>query len=339
MRRRLGGRSLQAIGLGCMNVSWAYAAPPSPEEAARLLNLALDLGYEHLDTARLYGVGKNEELLGAAVSHRRREFFLASKTGLFAEGTKRWVDCRPETIKAECEKSLRALRTDHIDLYYLHRRDFTVPIEDSAGAMAELVREGKIGGYGLSEMSAATLRKAHAVHPVTAVQTEYSLWTRNPELGVLDTARELRVALVAFCPLARGVLANGVRHPHTLGEKDLRRGHPRFNAENWPRNLALADAYNVIAAEQRVPPAQLSLAWVLSRGDHVHAIPGTTNLAHLGENIARSDWRPDGEVLARLDALINERTVSGPRYAAAMQAMMDTEEFAYIPERNVVRAD
>lgn len=327
MKRALGGHAIEATGLGCMNVSWAYAAPPPPEEAARLLNLALDLGYRHFDTARLYGGGKNEELLGTAVSHRRGEFFLASKMGLFADGGKRWVDCRPETIKAECEKSLKALRTDRIDLYYMHRRDFTVPIEESAGAMADLVREGKIGGYGLSEMSAETLRKAHAVHPVTAVQAEYSLWTRNPELGVLDATRELGVALVAFSPLARGVLANGVRDPEALGEKDLRRGHPRFDARNWPRNLALADAFNAIAAEQGVAPAQLSLAWVLSRGDHVHVIPGTTNPAHLEENIARPDWRPAVEVLERLDHLINHETVSGPRYPAAMQATMDTEDF------------
>lgn len=327
MKRALGGCSREAIGLGCMNVSWAYAAPPPPEQAARLLNLALDLGYRHFDTARLYGGGENEKLVGTALSHRRREFFLASKMGLFAEGGKRWVDCRPETIKAECEKSLKALRTDRIDLYYMHRRDFTVPIEESCGAMADLVREGKIGGYGLSEMSAETLHKAHAVHPVTAVQTEYSLWTRNPELGVLDATRELGVALVAFSPLARGVLANAVRDPQALEEKDLRRGHPRFNAENWPKNLALADAFNAVAAEQGVAPAQLSLAWVLSRGDHVHVIPGTTSPAHLEENIGRLDWRPDDEVFARLDHLINHETVSGPRYPATMQATMDTEEF------------
>lgn len=327
MKRALGGRSVEAIGLGCMNVSWAYAAPPPPEEAARLFNLALDLGYRHFDTARLYGGGKNEALLGTAIAHRRGEFFLASKMGLFAEGGKRWVDCRPETIKAECEKSLTTLRTDHIDLYYMHRCDFAVPIEDSAGAMADLVREGKIGGYGLSEMSAATLRKAHAVHPVTAVQSEYSLWTRNPELGVLEATRELGVTLVAFSPLARGVLANGVRDPQALDDKDLRRSHPRFNDENWPRNRALADAFNLVAEDQGVTPAQLSLAWVLSRGEHVHVIPGTANRAHLEENIARPDWRPDQEVLAKLGALINHRTVSGPRYPAAMQATMDTEEF------------
>jgi aryl-alcohol dehydrogenase-like predicted oxidoreductase len=325
--RKLGGQDRNPVGLGCMNVSWAYAAPPPPQEAAKLLHLALDLGYNHLDTARLYGGGKNELLIGETLKSRRSEFYLASKMGIFADGDRRYVDCKPETIRREVDISLKALQTDHIDLYYMHRRDFTVPIEDSAGAFADLIAEGKLGGYGLSEFSADTLRKAHAIHPVTAVQTEYSLWTRNPELGVLTTTAELGVALVAFSPLARGFLADAVRDPAALEDKDLRRTHPRFNAENWPRNLRLAQAFNAIAAEQGVTPAQLSLAWVLSRGDHIHVIPGTTNPQHLSDNIARADWRPDDAVLAQLDALINRHTVSGPRYPAAMQATMDTEEF------------
>ena len=325
--RKLGGQDRNPVGLGCMNVSWAYAAPPPPQEAAKLLHLALDLGYNHLDTARLYGGGKNELLIGETLKSRRSEFYLASKMGIFADGDRRYVDCKPETIRREVEVSLKALQTDHIDLYYMHRRDFTVPIEDSAGAFADLIAEGKLGGYGLSEFSADTLRKAHAIHPVTAVQTEYSLWTRNPELGVLATTAELGVALVAFSPLARGFLADAVRDPAALEDKDLRRTHPRFNAENWPRNLRLAQAFNTMAAEQGVTPAQLSLAWVLSRGDHIHVIPGTTNPQHLADNIARADWRPDDAVLAQLDALINRHTVSGPRYPAAMQATMDTEEF------------
>jgi len=327
MKRLLAGREVGPIGLGCMNLSWAYAAPPAPEQAERLLHHALDLGYQHLDTARLYGGGSNEKLIGRSLKGRRQEFYLASKTGLFAEGDKRWVDCRPETVRRGVETSLEALQTDHIDLYYLHRRDFTVPIEETAGALGDLVREGKIGGYGLSEMSAETLRRAHATFPVTAVQTEYSLWTRNPEIAVLEATRELGVALVAFSPLARGVLANGVRDPAALEPKDLRRRHPRFDAENWPINLALADAFNAIAAEQGVAPAQLALAWVLSRGPHVHVIPGTTNKAHLAENIGRLGWVPDQAVLDRLDALINRHTVAGPRYPAAMQKTMDTEEF------------
>ncbi len=326
-KRMLGSASLLPVGLGCMNLSWAYAAPPSPDEAARLLNHALDLGYQHFDTARLYMAGANEELLGKALQGRRNAYTLASKTGLFADGAKRWVDCSPETIISTCEASLKALGTDHIDLYYMHRRDFNVPLEDSAGAMARLIEAGKIGGYGLSEMSAQSLRTCHAVHPVAAVQVEYSLWTRNPEIANLQATRDMGVALVAFSPLSRGVFANGVRDPASLGEADIRRGHPRFNAENWPRNLALADAFNAIAAEQGVTAAQLSLAWVLSRGDHVHVIPGTGNEAHLAENIAQWQWQPDRAVLDRLDALINQHTVSGPRYPAAMQATMDSEEF------------
>ncbi|RIV83765.1 aldo/keto reductase [Aurantiacibacter xanthus] len=327
VKRPLVGRSISPIGLGCMNLSWAYAAPPTQEDSARLLNRALDLGYEHLDTARLYANGGNETLLGEALKGRRAEFFLASKTGLFAEGTKRWVDCSPATIRRSCEESLKALRTDFIDLYYLHRRDFTVPIEEWAGAMGELVREGKIGGYGLSEMSAETLRTAHAVHPVAAVQVEYSLWTRNPEIAMLSASRELGVALVAFSPLGRGVFANGVRDPSTLGEHDIRRGHPRFSAQNWPINLSLAESFNLVAARQGVSPAQLALAWVLSRGEHVHAIPGTSKLEHLGENIGRPGWRPDQAVLDELDGLINQRTVAGPRYPDAMQKTMDSEDF------------
>lgn len=328
MKRVLGGRAVGAIGLGCMNVSWAYGTPPAPEEAARLFHRALDLGYDHFDTSRLYGGGRNEALIGDALAGRRGEFFLASKMGLFAQGDRRWVDCRPETIRAEVEKSLAALRTDCIDLYYMHRRDFTVPIEDSAGAMADLVTAGKIRGYGLSEVSADTLRRAHAVHPVTAVQNEYSLWTRNPELGVLDATRDLGVALVAFSPLGRGALAGAVRDPGALEDSDLRRGQPRFDAENWPRNLALVDAFAAIAVEQGVTPAQLALAWVLSRGDHVHVIPGTANPDHLAENIARADWQADADVLAQVDALINHATVAGPRYPAEMQATIDAEDFA-----------
>ena len=328
MKRSLAGRQLNPIGLGCMGLSHGYGMPPSPEEAERVLHAALDLGYDHIDTARLYGAGRNEELIGRALKGRRDQYFLASKTGIIIDGPKRLTDCRPETLQREVEISLKALQTDHIDLYYLHRRDFKVPIEDSIGALAELVRQGKIGAIGVSEMGAETIRRGHAVHPIAAVQTEYSLWTRNVEIAVLETCRELGIALVAFSPLARGVLANGLRDPETLREDDIRYTHPRFNTENWPKNLALVDGFNAIAADQGVTPAQLSLAWVLSRGDHVHAIPGTTNQAHLTQNVARRDWRPEPAVLARLGTLINQQTVAGPRYAAPMQRTIDTEEFA-----------
>jgi aryl-alcohol dehydrogenase-like predicted oxidoreductase len=325
--RSLAGKQVQPIGLGCMSLSWGYGEAPAPDDAARLLHRALDLGYDHLDTARLYGVGKNEELLGTALKGRRGEFFLASKTGIIVDGDKRRVDCSPAAIKAEAERSLALLQTDQIDLYYLHRRDFQVPIEESIGAMAELVRQGKIGAIGLSEMSAETLRRAHAVHPVAAMQTEYSLWTRNVEIAVLEATRELGVALVAFSPVGRGVLANGLRDPAVLQKGDIRFPMPRFQPENWPHNLALIDRFNALAAAHQVTPAQLSLAWVLSRGSHVLAIPGTANPDHLAENFARRDWALPAALVAELDALINQQTVAGPRYAAPMQRTIDTEEF------------
>jgi aryl-alcohol dehydrogenase-like predicted oxidoreductase len=327
-QRTIGGHSLPPIGLGCMSLSWAYGTPPSEPEGIALLHRALDLGYRHFDTARLYGLGANEVLLGKAFKGRWHEVFIASKMGIIVEPTRRTIDCKPATIRAEVDKSLTALGTDHIDLYYMHRRDVTVPIEESVGAMADLITEGKIGGIGLSEMSAETLRKAAATHPIAAVQTEYSPWTRNPELGVLDATRDLGTALVAFSPVARGVLAGGLRDPATLVEKDIRRAMPRFSPENWPTNRALVDGFEVLAAEQGVTPAQLALGWVLSRGPHVHVIPGTASLAHLAQNAATGDWRPTPATIAAIDALINQRTVAGPRYDAATQRAIDTEEFA-----------
>ncbi|MEH6826752.1 aldo/keto reductase [Parasphingorhabdus sp.] len=327
-KRSINGRSINPVGLGCMSLSWAYGVPPSEEDAARLLHQALDLGYDHLDTANIYGLGHNETLIGNALHGRRKEFFLATKMGLIIDGAKRGVDCSPAAIRKCVEESLTRLQTDFIDLYYMHRRDFDVPIEESVGAMAELIKEGKIGSIGLSEMSAETLRKAAAVHPIAAVQTEYSLWTRNPEIAVLETCRELGTTLVAFSPVARGVLANGVRDVDALAEKDLRRNMPRFNEENWPKNLGLVDQFNAIAAEEGVSPAQLSLAWVLSRGEHVVAIPGTASIAHLEENLARWDWQISAATEARLDALINQTSVAGPRYGELIQQTIDTEEFA-----------
>ena len=327
-RRQINGRSVNPVGLGCMSLSWAYGTPPAEDYAVQLLNRALDVGYDHLDTANIYGLGHNETLLGKALKGRRKEFFLATKMGIVVDGPRRGVDCKPETIKACVEQSLERLQTDHIDLYYMHRRDFSVPIEDSMGAMADLVQAGKIGAVGLSEMSADTLRRAHATHPVAAVQTEYSLWTRNPEIAVLETCRELGVTLVAFSPVGRGVLANGVRDMAALPEKDLRHTMPRFNADNWPKNLALIDAFNAVAAREGVTPAQLSLAWVHSRGDHVVSIPGTASIPHLEENFARWDWDLPASVAAELDSLINQHTVAGPRYGPMIQQTIDTEEFA-----------
>lgn len=327
-KRRIADRMVNPVGLGCMSLSWAYGVPPSEADATQLLNRALDLGYDHLDTANIYGLGHNETLIGNALKGRRSDFFLATKMGIVVDGPRRGVDCAPATIRRCVEESLTRLQTDHIDLYYMHRLDRSVPIEDSMATMAELVREGKIGAVGLSEMSATTLRRAAAVHPVAALQTEYSPWTRESEIAVLDACRDLGTTFVAFSPVGRGVFAGGVRDVDALVEKDLRRTMPRFSPENWPRNLALIDAFEAIAAGQGVTPAQLSLAWVLSRGDHVVAIPGTASMGHLEENIARWDWVISAEIAAQIDALINQNSVAGPRYAGFIQATIDTEEFA-----------
>jgi aryl-alcohol dehydrogenase-like predicted oxidoreductase len=326
--RTINGHDVNPIGLGCMSLSWAYGTPPSPEDGAKLLHRALDLGYNHLDTARIYGEGKNETLIGNALKDRRKEFFLASKTGIFVDGTTRRIDCRPEMIRGAIEESLRLLQTDHIDLYYLHRRDFGTPIEDSVGELARAVESGKIGSIGLSEMSADTLRKAAAIHPIAAMQTEYSPQTRNPEIAVLEACKEVGTTFVAFSPVGRGSLCGTLRDPAALPNGDLRKSWPRFVGENWAKNLELIDAFGAIATGAGVTAAQLALGWVLAKGDHIVAIPGTANIAHLEENIARPDWHPDEATIAKIDTLINRETVAGPRYTPAMQATIDTEEFA-----------
>ncbi|MFM9935955.1 MAG: aldo/keto reductase [Novosphingobium sp.] len=326
-RRTIAGRETNPIGLGCMSLSWAYGTPPTDEDGKRLLARALDLGYDHLDTARIYGLGHNETLIGKALSGQRDRFFLASKTGIIVDGKARRIDCKPETIRSALETSLQLLKTDHIDLYYLHRRDFTVPIEESVGALGELVREGKIGAIGLSEMSSETVRRAHAEHPIAALQTEYSPMTRNPEISVLETCRELGITFVAFSPVCRGLLVNDLPDPAEMPKGDIRPGMPRFQGENWTRNLALARNFAALAAREGVTAAQLALGWVLSRGSHVVAIPGTARQDHLAENIARWDWEPSAALVAEVDTLINHQTVAGHRYGPVMQATIDTEEF------------
>src|SRR4051794_18038806 len=304
MRRSLCGRHIFAIGLGCMNLSHAYGTPPTREAARSLLESALELGIDHFDTAALYGFGRNEELLGEVLGPVRERFLLASKCGLSGVDGKRVIDGRPATLKRTCEEALRRLRTDRIDLYYLHRWDKQVPIEESIGALADLVRAGSIRAIGLSEVSAQTLRRAHAVHPIAAVQSEYSLWTRNPELRLLDTCRELGVALVAFSPLGRGFLAGAVRDPSALTEKDLRRGMPRFQPPHLAQNLDVLDRFTKIAIRTGCTPAQLALAWVLARGRHVIPIVGTTSLDHLRENIAAAALRLSPAVIAEADACV-----------------------------------
>lgn len=327
-KRILAGRPVNPIGLGCMGLTHGYGDPLPEDQGAEVLLKALDLGYDHFDTARLYGAGKNEQLLGRTLAGRRSEFLLASKMGIIVDEGPRRIDCKPETIRRECEKSLVALGVDHIDLYYMHRHDYTVPIEDSMGAMAELVAEGKIGAVGLSEMNAATLRRAHAVHPVAAMQNEYSPWTRNVEIAVLEACRELGVALVAFSPVGRGALTGTLRDIAHLPERDLRHPMPRFIGENWQSNLQLIDAFVALAERAGVTAAQLSLGWVLAHGDHVHAIPGTTRLDHLAQNIARADWLPDAALVAQVDALFTPSAVAGHRYPEAQRSQVETEEYA-----------
>jgi aryl-alcohol dehydrogenase-like predicted oxidoreductase len=326
--RPINGRPTNPIGLGCMSLSWAYGPRPDDAYGIALLHRAIELGYDHFDTARLYGQGHNETLVGQALRGRRDKVFLASKMGIFASGERRGIDCKPATIREQLEVSLRLLQTDHIDLYYMHRRDFTVPIEESVGAMADLIKEGKMGAIGLSEMSADTLRRAAAVHPIAAMQTEYSPWTRQAEIAVIEACRDLGTTFVAFSPVGRGALANGVADPAALETGDLRPGMPRFQGANWAHNRALIDRFNALAAREGVTPAQLSLAWVLAKGDHIVAIPGTKNIAHLEENMARHDWAIAPALVAEVDALINHRTVAGHRYSAMMQATIDTEDFA-----------
>jgi aryl-alcohol dehydrogenase-like predicted oxidoreductase len=311
-----------------MNVSWAYGTPPAHEDCVALLNQALDLGYDHLDTARIYGAGKNEALIAEALKGRRNEFFLASKCGIVVEGPKRGVDCSPEAIRTAIETSLRTLGTDHIDLYYMHRFDPKVPIADSVGEFTRAIEAGKIGAYGISEWSSAHIREAHAVHPVGAVQTEYSLWTRNVELGVLDTCKALGIPFVAFSPVGRGALCGELKDASTLEEQDLRTKMPRFNAENWPKNLTLIEQFAALAEQAGVTPAQLALKWVLSRGDNVHVIPGTTNPQHLTDNYQAAHIEVSQSVLDQAGKLINHDTVAGHRYHDAIKPTIDTEEFA-----------
>jgi aryl-alcohol dehydrogenase-like predicted oxidoreductase len=331
-QRTLAQAQVYPIGLGCMNLSHAYGQPPAPAAAAGVLLRAFELGVRHFDTAALYGFGANEELIGRTLAPYRRQLILASKCGMHGvagpTGMRRVIDGRPQTLRQTCEAALERLQTDVIDLYYLHRWDKQVPIEESVGALAELKRQGKIRAIGLSEVSAATLRRAHAVHPIAAVQTEFSLCTRNAEIAVLEACRELGTAVVAFSPLARGFLTGRMPDVARLDAKDIRRFMPRYSPEAHAVNSRLLDEYLGIATEAGCTPAQLALAWLLNRGPHVHAIPGTTDVQHLQENIAGGQVRLTPALATRLDALINRRTISGARYNAATQAEIDTEEFA-----------
>jgi len=330
-QRPLGPFTVTAIGLGCMNLSHAYGTPPSPEQGERLLLAALDAGVTLFDTAALYGFGANEKLLGQVLKPHRSRFTLASKGGMagvaFADGVKRVIDGSPLAIRRDCENSLRNLQADVIDLYYLHRWDKQVPIEDSVGAMAELVRAGKVRAVGLSEVSATTLRKAHAVHPIAAVQTEYSLWSRNAEIAVLQACKDIGAAFIAFSPVARGFLCDAPLDIDALPAKDIRRGMPRFAPDNYAANRKLLPAYRQLAQDAGCTPAQLALAWLLHKAPHIIPIPGTTRIDHLQEDLAAAQVQLSLDTVAAVEALINQNTVTGLRYNPQSLSEVDTETF------------
>jgi aryl-alcohol dehydrogenase-like predicted oxidoreductase len=324
--RRLGrnGPRVSALGLGCMGISQSYGRPDEAEGRATIAR-ALELGVTFFDTADIYGPFTNETLVGAALRDHRDEVVLATKCGLVpgATGGGNRIDGSPEHIRAACDASLKRLGVGTIDLYYLHRVDSKIPIEESVGAMAALVAEGKVRHLGLSEVSGPTLRRAHAVHPITAVQSEYSLWTRDPEDGVLPVCRELGVGFVPFSPLGRGFLSGSVRTLDGLPPHDFRRGLPRFQEENLRRNLELADRLAEVARAKGCTPAQLALAWVLGQGDDIVPIPGTKRRAYLEENVAAVDLTLSSADRANLEAAIPKGSAAGGRYAPEAMAQVD----------------
>lgn len=324
--RKLGNLEVSAIGLGCMSMSQAYGKADTAE-SERALKRALEVGYTFLDTASIYGVGHNESLIGRVLKDHRDQFVLASKCGIIVDDQgRRGVDGRPEAIERTCEESLRRLQTDVIDLYYLHRRDPKVPIEDSVGALAGLVSAGKIRTIGLSEVSSRTLRRAHAVHPITAVQSEYSLWTRDPETRVLETCAELGVGFVPFSPLGRAFLSGQIADMSDLEENDMRRSMPRFQGENFRKNLALLRELSTLAADNRCTMAQLSLAWLLAQGETLVPIPGTKHVRYVEENAAAAELEITEGDLKRAGEIISAETISGDRYAKTQMISLDPEE-------------
>lgn len=311
------GPTVGAIGFGCMGLSDFYN-PERRSDAAgiEVLHRALELGVTMLDTADMYGPHSNERLVGKAIAGRREQVFLATKFGIVRQpdGTRRGVSGRPEYVRESCEGSLQRLNVETIDLYYMHRMDPNVPIEDTVGAMADLVKAGKVRYLGLSEASAATIKRAHAVHPITALQTEYSLWTRDPEDAVLPVCRKLGIGFVAYSPLGRGFLSGRLRSVNDFDVGDYRRTSPRFEGENFAANLALVDKVEEIAREKHVTAAQLALAWLVAQGWDVVPIPGTTSIERLSENVAAAEIDLDSITLERIAAVMPQGIASGGRY-------------------------
>ncbi|MBR0557375.1 aldo/keto reductase [Ciceribacter sp. L1K23] len=326
--RTLGSLSVSSLGLGCMGMSHGYSPTGDDVSSTATLHRAVELGVTLFDTAEVYGPYTNEILVGKALKPFRDQVQIATKFGFRIDPTKPaagmmvGTDSRPENVRAVAEASLKRLDTEVIDLYYQHRVDPAVPIEETVGAMAELVSQGKVKALGLSEASAETIRRAHSVHPISAVQSEYSLWTRDPEEnGVLETCRELGIGFVPFSPLGRGVLTGGLKKLETLAADDFRRSLPRFQADNFDANLALITLLEEMAAKKGVTPGQLALAWVLAQGDFIVPIPGTTKIANLQSNVAAADIVLTPDEISQLGDLLSPSKVAGGRYPEAMAKM------------------